>query len=146
MVANPLAPHWLNASVDDNALISGIWSSNTLRNSSGELEIAGISASVLASEFGTPLFVVDEAHARNRAEQVRTAFDSALGAVGAKAKVYYAGKAFLCTEVVRWVSEAGLNVDVASGGELAVALAAGLDPARIGLHGNNKSQASRHPH
>ena len=141
MVANPLAPHWLDASVDDNALISGIWSSNTLRISSGELEIAGISASELASEFGTPVYVVDEAHARQRAEQVRSAFDTALSAVGAKAKVYYAGKAFLCTEVVRWVSEAGLNVDVASGGELAVALAAGLDPARIGLHGNNKSQA-----
>ncbi|MEK7662672.1 MAG: alanine racemase, partial [Actinomycetota bacterium] len=141
MVANPLAPHWLDASVDDNELISGIWSSNTLRGSSGELEIAGISASDLASEFGTPVFVVDEAHARNRAEQVRSAFDTALSAVGAKAKVYYAGKAFLCTEVVRWVSEAGLNVDVASGGELAVAIAAGLDPARIGLHGNNKSQA-----
>jgi diaminopimelate decarboxylase len=127
--------------VDDNALISGIWSSNTLRNPSGELEVAGISVSTLAAEFGTPVFVVDEDHARNRAEAVRTAFEEAMSSVGAKAKVYYAGKAFLCTEVVRWVSEAGLNVDVASGGELAVALAAGLDPARIGLHGNNKSQA-----
>lgn len=141
MVANPLAPHWLDASVDDNALISGIWSSHTSRNPSGEVEVAGLSVSALAAQFGTPLFVVDESHARHRAEQVRTAFESALSAIGTKAKVYYAGKAFLCTEVVRWVSEAGLNVDVASGGELAVALAAGLDPARIGLHGNNKSQA-----
>ena len=63
MVANPLAPHWLDASVDDNALISGIWSSNTFRNPSGEIEVAGITASALASEFGTPVFVVDEAHA-----------------------------------------------------------------------------------
>ena len=141
MVANPLAPHWLDASVDDNALISGIWSTYTSRNASGELEVAGVPVSSLAAQFGTPVFVVDEKHARNRAEQVRSAFDAALGAAGTTAKVYYAGKAFLCTEVVRWVSEAGLNGDVASGGELAVALAAGLDPARIGLHGNNKSQA-----
>ena len=58
-----------------------------------------------------------------------------------KARVYYAGKAFLCTEVVRWVSEEGLAVDVCTGGELAVALAAGADPARLGFHGNNKSVA-----
>ena len=56
-------------------------------------------------------------------------------------KVYYAGKAFLSTEVARWMTDAGLNIDVCSGGELAVALAAGVDPARLGLHGNNKSHA-----
>ena len=58
-----------------------------------------------------------------------------------QARVYYAGKAFLSTEVVRWVTDEGLAVDVATGGELAVALAAGAEPARIGLHGNNKSVA-----
>ena len=141
MVANPLAPNWLDADVDDNALVSGIWAENVSRDSSGEMQVAGLSVSSLAQDFGTPVFVIDEAHARLRAEQVRNAFDTALGSVGGKAKVYYAGKAFLCTEAVRWVAEAGLNVDVASGGELAVALAAGLDPSRIGLHGNNKSQA-----
>ena len=139
VVANPLAPNLLDAGVDDNALVSGIWSDNVSRDSTGELRVAGLSVSSLAQDFGTPIFVIDESHARHRAEQVRNAFDTALGSVGAKAKVYYAGKAFLCTEVVRWVAEAGLNVDVASGGELAVALAAGLDPSRIGLHGNNKS-------
>jgi diaminopimelate decarboxylase len=138
---NPLAPQWLDSEVDDNALFRGIWSANTGRSDSGEIQTAGVDVSSLATEFGTPVFVVDELHARERAAQVRTAFESALSSVGAKAKIYYAGKAFLCTEVVRWVAEAGLNVDVASGGELAVALAAGLDPARIGLHGNNKSQA-----
>lgn len=138
---NPLAPQWLDAEQDGNALFSGIWSERTARSATGEVVVAGVSVTSLVADYGTPLFVVDEDHARHRAEQVRTAFDLALGAVGAKAKVYYAGKAFLCTEVVRWVSEAGLNVDVASGGELAVALAAGLDAARIGLHGNNKSQA-----
>ena len=138
---NPLAPQWLGTDVDSNALVEGIWSAHTVRGITGEIQVAGIDASSLATEFGTPVFVVDEVHVRERAAQVRTAFESALSAVGAKAKVYYAGKAFLCTEVVRWVAEAGLNVDVASGGELAVALSAGLDPAGIGLHGNNKSQA-----
>ncbi len=64
-----------------------------------------------------------------------------MAGIGTTAKVYYAGKAFLSTEVVRWVAEAGLGVDVASDGELAVALAGGADPARIGVHGNNKSEA-----
>jgi diaminopimelate decarboxylase len=73
--------------------------------------------------------------------RVRQAFDTAFDSIGTTAKVYYAGKAFLCTEVVRWVTEAGLGVDVASGGELAVALAGGIDPSRIGMHGNNKSVA-----
>ncbi|MEG0161440.1 MAG: diaminopimelate decarboxylase [Aurantimicrobium sp.] len=140
MTANQLAPDWLDASVDSNALVRGIWAESVLRTESGQINIAGVTVSELASKFGTPLFVVDELHARNRAFEVRESFDNALSAVGGTAQVYYAGKAFLCTEVVRWVAEAGLNVDVASGGELAVALAAGLDPARIGLHGNNKSQ------
>ena len=55
--------------------------------------------------------------------------------------MYYAGKAFLSTEIARWMTDAGLNIDVCSGGELAVALAAGVDPARLGMHGNNKSHA-----
>jgi diaminopimelate decarboxylase len=87
------------------------------------------------------VYVVDELHARKSAVRVRQAFDTAFDSIGTTAKVYYAGKAFLCTEVVRWVTEAGLGVDVASGGELAVALAGGIDPSRIGMHGNNKSVA-----
>ena len=61
--------------------------------------------------------------------------------VGTDVTVYYAGKAFLSAAIVRWVTEAGLAIDVCTGGELAVALAAGADPARIGFHGNNKSVA-----
>ena len=60
---------------------------------------------------------------------------------GSSAAVYYAGKAFLCTTVARWVVEEGLHLDVASGGKLAVARAAGIDPALLGFHGNNKSLA-----
>ena len=68
-----------------------------------------------------------------------TAFDAAAARAGTTASVYYAGKALLTTAVARWVTEAGLGIDVCSGGELAVVEAAGVDPRRVGLHGNNKS-------
>jgi diaminopimelate decarboxylase len=137
--SNPLAPAWLVEPADANALPAAVWSRNATRSAGGELEIAGVSASALVAEFGTPVYVVDEADARSRARGIRESFDREFARVGSSAKVYYAGKAFLCTEVARWVTEAGLNIDVASGGEMAVALAAGVDPARLGLHGNNKS-------
>ena len=139
MSSNPLAPAWLVEPADANALPAAVWSHNARRSANGELEIAGVSASALVAEFGTPVYVVDEADARGRARGIRESFDREFARVGSSAKVYYAGKAFLCTEVARWVTEAGLNIDVASGGEMAVALAAGVDPARLGLHGNNKS-------
>ena len=140
-VTNPLAPEWLDASVDANALVPGIWSDSVIRDGEGEITVGGVSVSALAHRFSTPLYVVDEDHAKAQAVRVRKAFDAAFARVGTTAKVYYAGKAFLCTEVVRWVVDAGMYVDVASGGELAVALAAGIDPAHIGFHGNNKSIA-----
>ncbi|MDI2097463.1 diaminopimelate decarboxylase [Ruicaihuangia caeni] len=141
MTSNPLAPEWLQAPSDANALHDGIWSSGAARTASGELAFAGVRASELAERYGTPLYVVDEQDARARAHRIRTAFEAAASDVGTTAKVYYAGKAFLCTEVARWMSEDGLHLDVASGGELAVALAAGVDPALLGFHGNNKSIA-----
>ncbi|HPM51375.1 MAG TPA: diaminopimelate decarboxylase [Rhodoglobus sp.] len=139
MSSNPLAPAWLVEPADANALPAAVWSHNARRSADGELEIAGVSASALVAEFGTPVYVVDEADARSRAGGIRESFDREFARVGSSAKVYYAGKAFLCTEVARWVTEAGLNIDIASGGEMVVALAAGVDPARLGLHGNNKS-------
>jgi diaminopimelate decarboxylase len=138
---NPLAPSWLARPDDANALPPQVWSRNALRNSDGEVSIAGVSTSRLVEQFGTPVYVVDEADVRSRARGIRESFDREFARVGSSAKVYYAGKAFLCTAVAQWVTEAGLNIDVASGGELAVALAAGVDPARLGLHGNNKSIA-----
>jgi diaminopimelate decarboxylase len=78
---------------------------------------------------------------RSRAREVRTAFESEFSRIGTTARVYYAGKAFLSTEIARWMVDEELNIDVCSGGELAVALAAGVDPARLGFHGNNKSLA-----
>ena len=139
MHANPLAPSWLRPPEDANALAAGVWSATAARGADGGLVIGGVAAEALAAEYGTPLYVVDEADVRQRAAATKAAFDAALGAIGASAKVYYAGKAFLSSELVRWVAEAGLGVDVASHGELALALAAGIDPGRIGVHGNNKS-------
>ncbi|HWM34475.1 MAG TPA: diaminopimelate decarboxylase [Pseudolysinimonas sp.] len=138
MSANPLAPDWLVPPEDPNALAAGVWPANAARAASGALSIAGADVRDLAREFGTPLYVVDEDDVRSRARRIRTAFAEAFGAPVA---VYYAGKAFLSTEIARWVTAEGLNLDVCSGGELAVAVAAGVDPARLGMHGNNKSHA-----
>ncbi len=139
MSASPLAPAWLRVPVDANALPACVWPRSAARDAHGELTLAGVPVSALRERFGTPLYVVDEADARSRAEETVAAFRRELARVGSGASVYYAGKAFLCTTVARWMDEAGLGIDVASGGELAVALAAGTDPARLGLHGNNKS-------
>jgi diaminopimelate decarboxylase len=138
--ANPLAPGWLHVPEDANALVPGLWSRTTTRDG-GELSVGGVRAGELAERFGTPLYVVDEHDARARAVEVREAFENAFADIGTAAKVYYAGKAFLSVEVARWMDEAGLHIDVCSGGELAVALAAGVDPERLGFHGNNKSAA-----
>lgn len=141
MSANPLAPEWLRVPVDANALAPGVWSRNAVRDEDGELAIAGLGVRELVEHFGTPVYVVDERDARERAREIKRAFDEAFEEIGTSVGVYYAGKAFLATEVVRWMDEEGLGVDVASRGELAVALAGGIDPRRIGVHGNNKSEA-----
>ena len=141
MSDNPLAPAWLRMPDDANALHRSIWSANTERAASGTILVAGVDATALAARFGTPLYVVDERDARDRADAVRQAFDREFARIGSRATVYYAAKAFLCTEVARWVADAGLNIDVCSGGELAVALASGVPAARFGFHGNNKSVA-----
>jgi diaminopimelate decarboxylase len=139
--ANPLAPEWLVVPADANALAPSVWPRSAVRAASGVLSIGGSDVTALAAEFGTPLFVLDEADARGRAVQIRESFDREFARIGSSAKVYYAGKAFLTIEVARWMIADGLNIDVCSGGELAVALAAGVDPSRLGLHGNNKSLA-----
>jgi diaminopimelate decarboxylase len=114
-----------------------MWSSSV--TTGAELSIAGISAKTLANEFGTPTFFLDEADFRERA----LAWDKALkDAFGPHAgTVYYASKAFICTEVARWIKEIGIGIDVSTGGEMAVALAGGIDRAKIEVHGNNKSLA-----
>jgi len=135
------APAWLEVPADANALPGSVWPASARRTDAGELTVGGVAASELAARFGTPLYVLDEAEVRARAARAYAAFRSAAARHGARGRVYYAGKAFLSTEVVRWVTEEGLSVDVCTGGELAVALAAGVDPFRLGFHGNNKSVA-----
>src|SRR5690554_4345300 len=111
---NTLAPQWLQLPDDANALAPTVWSQNAARNGHGVIEVAGVSAVELAEQFGTPLYVIDEADARARALAARTAFDREFARVGSAARVYYAGKAFLSSEVARWVTEEGLFLDVAS--------------------------------
>ncbi len=103
------------------------------------LTIGGVSAPDLAIEFGTPLFVIDEADFKTRAEAWKRALDSAFGAQAGT--VYYAAKSFIAKEVARWVDRVGIGLDVCTGGELAVAESIGFSPDRIELHGNNKSES-----
>ncbi len=107
-----------------------------MRNSAGALEIGGVDCRDLVAQYQSPVYVLDEADARSRAQGFRDAYESA----GA-ATVYYAAKAFLATAVAKWVTEAGLGIDVASGGELEVVLRAGVPGDQILMHGNNKSMA-----
>jgi diaminopimelate decarboxylase len=137
--ADSLAPEWLAVPDDANDLADGVWPASAVRDADGTLDIAGVSAATLARTYGTPLLVLDEDEVRGRARQFRLAFDRAAAENGTTAQVYYAGKAFLCTTVARWVVDEGLRVDVCTGGELAVALAAGVAADSIGFHGNNKS-------
>jgi diaminopimelate decarboxylase len=141
VATNPLAPAWLAVPEDANALSPGLWPATAHRAPDGDLVIGGVSARDLAARFGTPLYVIDEADARARASALRSAFEAEFSRIGTTVKVYYAGKAFLSTEVARWMLAEGLNIDVCSGGELAVALAAGAPGIRLGFHGNNKSLA-----
>jgi diaminopimelate decarboxylase len=140
-MAETLAPAWLSKPANINELAKGIWPSTVKRESEGQISIGGISVGDLAAEYGTPLYVLDEQDFFDRAKRIREAFAAAANRYGTSAKIYYAGKALLCSEVVRWVDELGLYLDVSSGGELAVALAGGIAPSRIGLHGNNKSHS-----
>jgi diaminopimelate decarboxylase len=96
----------------------------------GSLWIGGCSVLDLATEFGTPLFIYDEAHLRARCRETVAAFGD---------QAVYAGKAFLCLAMAKLAHEEGLRIDVASGGELFVALAAGVPGKRLVMHGNNKS-------
>ncbi|SDQ82479.1 diaminopimelate decarboxylase [Microbacterium sp. cf332] len=136
----PAVPEWLLPPADANDLVEAVWPPRAERDDAGVLSIAGVSVADLAAQFGTPLYVLDQDAVVAEARRVREAFAAAAARHGTTARVYYASKAFLSTEVVRWVTGEGLAIDVATGGELAVALAADADPARIGLHGNNKSR------
>ena len=112
-----------------------IWPASATRNSQGEISIGGIAVTDLAKQYGTPLYVFDEADVRKRARDYVAAFTVS----DIETSVHYAGKAFITTKVAQWVNQEGLGIDVASAGELEVALRAGIDPTQIVMHGNNKS-------
>ena len=114
---------------------SHVYPLGTRVNERGRLEIGGCDTVELAREFGTPAYVVAEDDLRDRAR----AFLEALATRHSDYDVLFASKAFPCTAVYRVLAEEGLACDVASGGELALALRGGFDPARIYLHGNAKS-------
>ncbi|MDT5137277.1 MAG: diaminopimelate decarboxylase [Mycobacterium sp.] len=115
-------------------LAPNVWPRNTIRDDAGVAVIADVKLTDLAQEYGTPLFIIDEDDFRSRCRETAAAF-------GGGVNVHYAAKAFLCSEIARWIEEEGLSLDVCTGGELAVALHSNFPPDRITLHGNNKSVA-----
>lgn len=125
-------PHWLREPEDANALVAHLWS-RTAAKSDGVLAVGGVPLPELVREHGSPAYVLDEDDFRARARAFRDAFSGY--------DVFYAGKAFLCTTVARWLAEDGLSLDVCSGGELTVAERAGFPMERVGFHGNNKTVA-----
>ena len=125
-------PAWLREPGDVNALVPALWS-QTARKVDGSLEIGGVTLTDLVAEHGSPAYVLDETDFRARARAFRDGF--------AGWDVFYAGKAFLCSTVARWIAEEGLSLDVCTGGELAVAERAGFPMDRVGFHGNNKTVA-----
>ena len=123
-------PHWLREPADPNVLVEHLWS-RTATKTVGVLAVGGVPRPALVREHGSPAYVLDVADFRARARAFRDAF--------AAYDVFYAGKAFLCTTVARWLAEEGLSLDVCSGGELTVAERAGFPMERVGFHGNNKT-------
>jgi len=125
-------------SISATPIPSSVLSKNSSFDS-GEFVVAGVSATEIANQFQTPVFVIDEEDFFARTARFKGALESAAGPKAGHC--YYAGKAFLCKEVVKWVNKAGLALDVCTAGELEVALAAGFPTSRIEFHGNNKSVA-----
>ena len=117
---------------DLNELHPGVWPRGAGRRADGVLTLGGVDVRELAAEFGTPLYVCDEEDVRSRCRDYLEAF-------GPDGRVFYAAKAFCSRAVLRWVTSEGLGVDVCTGGELEIALAAGVPAEQITLHGNNKS-------
>ncbi len=118
---------------DPGTLAAAVWPATATRDESGALVLGGVDVRDLATEFGTPAYLLDEADFRSRCRDFVQAF--------AGADVHYAAKAFCSLTSLRWIVEEGLGLDVCSGGELAAALRAEVPPDRIAFHGNNKSVA-----
>src|SRR5918998_5304462 len=112
------------------------WPDTTRRTAEGALEFGGVSAVDLAREFGTPLYVFDEATLRSRARRIRDAFLTAYE----RSRLVYAGKAYLSPALMRILVEERIGLDVVSGGEIYAGMRSGVDPSRMIFHGKNKSR------
>src|ERR671922_762143 len=119
------------------AVASHVYPLGSRLSESGSLEVGGCDTIELAREFGTPAYVYAEDDMRARAR----AYVEAFRARTERFEIVYASKAFPATAAYRLMAEEGLACDVASGGELHLALAGGYDPARLYMHGNNKTEA-----
>ena len=115
----------------------GLFPPGSRVDADGELVVAGCRLADLAASWGTPLYVVDETAVRAQVRRV----GRALGDRWRNSRMVFASKAFPCTAVYRLMAEEGIGVDVAGAGELVMALAGGVDPARIVMHGNAKTTA-----
>jgi len=119
-------------SVAQPRLDATVWPYETHYDAEGRITVAGVALADLADRYGTPTYVLAESDVRASCRAYRERFPDA--------EIIYAGKALLTRAVARWVADEGLSVDVCSTGELATALAAGVDPGRIVLHGNGKTR------
>jgi diaminopimelate decarboxylase len=117
--------------------VSHVYPRGSRLNERGALEVGGCDVIELAKQFGTPAYVYAEDDMRERAREFRRAFEARTE----RFEIVYASKAFPCTAALRLLAEEGLSCDVASGGELHLALKAGFDPELIYMHGNNKTEA-----
>ncbi|MQY26353.1 diaminopimelate decarboxylase [Nocardia aurantia] len=120
----------LRAGMSSPRLDSGVWPCDTHYDDLGRVTLGGVALSDVADQYGTPTYVLDESEVRRRCRAYRKHFPDA--------EIIYAAKALMIRSVAAWVAEEGLSVDVCSAGELTIALAAGVDPRRIVLHGSGK--------
>ncbi|WP_370410546.1 diaminopimelate decarboxylase [Streptomyces fradiae] len=130
----PVAP--TDVSTPQEALLA-LFPPGTVLGRDGELVIGGCPVTDLAERFGTPALIIDEKALRARARR----YADGLAARWENSRVAFASKAFPCTAVYRLLAEEGLSIDVAGGGEMALALAGGVDPASLVVHGNAKTDA-----
>ena len=97
-------PEWLRAPQDVHALVTALWARSVHRGDQGALTVGGLDIREVAKDFGTPAYVIDEDDFRSRAQEFKQAFDEVFHDLCGGADVYYAGKAFLCTAVARWIT------------------------------------------
>jgi hypothetical protein len=135
-------PTWLQKPADVNALHPSLWATSVGRSRDGVLCRRGRVGHRPGAQFGTPAYVVDEADFRARAAEFVQTYNEIFEDLCGGADVYYAGKAFLCTEIARWIRDDGLFLDVCSGGELAVAIRAGM-PGCPDRHARQQQEPGR---